>query len=142
MRTYKKATEKDLRKCLRLMNRWNDRLDGVGWGLAGELCNCEQDVHAHVLVTSRAHTALLKLHDVDGLEEIALHEQLHLEMAEMARVVVDLTEGGIMQGQRQMALDWYEFYQDRFIEKLMKALLGMDKEIRSLKRKVRKMEKA
>lgn len=140
----RRATKKDLEKCLRLMRKWGEkRLDGVGWGVAGELCNCKEHkgVYAHLDYDSRAHTALLRLHQVDNVECTALHEQLHLEMAPMHRVVQELQWGGITEKQRGQAYKWYFYYEDDFIDQVTKTLLGMDKELRCWKRKAKKLEK-
>jgi len=125
------------------MRKWGEGLDGVGWGVAGELCNCKEhkDTYAHMDCESRAHIALLCLHQVDKIERTALHEQLHLEMAEMRHVVLEMTHGGITEKQRNQAYEWYKYYEDDVIEQLTKAFLDMDKENRSLKRKIRRLEK-
>lgn len=140
----RRATIKDLKKCLRLMRKWGaGRLNGVGWGVSGELCTCKEhkDTYAHLDSSSRAHAASLYLHQVDNIERTALHEQLHLEMAEMRSVVKELQWGGITESQRNKAYEWYIYYEDDFVCQITKALLGMDKEIRSLKRKVKQLEK-
>jgi len=140
----RRATKKDLEKCLRLMRKWGEKkLDGVGWGVAGELCNCKEhkDAYAHIDYDSRAHVALLSLHQVGNIERIALHEQLHLELATMHGVVRELQWGGITEMQRQQAYTWYKYYEDEVIFQMTDALLGMDKENRSLKRKIKKLEK-
>lgn len=139
----RRATEKDLDKCLRLMRKWGEGLDGVGWGVAGELCNCKKhkDTYAHLDFCSRAHVALLRLHRVDDVERTALHEQLHLEMAGMHNVVKELQWGGITERQREQAYRWYFYYEDDFIDQVTETLLGMDKELRRWKRKTKKLEK-
>lgn len=140
----RRATKKDLKKCLRLMKKWGERLDGVGWGVAGELCRCKEfkDTYAHLDYSNTAHTALLQLHQVDNhIERTALHEQLHLGLANMHFVVRELQWGGIIEGQREQAYKWYRYYEDDFVCEITKALLGMDKEIRHWKRRAKKLEK-
>lgn len=140
----RRATEKDLKKCLRLMGKWGDKkLDGVAWNVAGELCDCEkhEGVFAHLDYACRAHAALLYLHQVDKIERTALHERLHLEMADMHNVVQELQWAGVTERSREMAYRWYRWYEDDVIGQLTKAFLDMDKEIRSLKRKIKKLEK-
>lgn len=144
MAKKRRATEKDLEKCLRLMRKWGaGRLDGVSWGVVGELCRCKEhkDVYAHLDFDSRAHCALLKLHQVDDIECTALHEQLHLEMASMHSVVRELQWGGATEKQRQQAYRWYKFYEDEFIDQMTRVLLGMDKETRHWKRKTKRLER-
>lgn len=139
----RKATEKDLERCLRLMTKWHDRISDEGWAIAGELCRCKEfdDVVAHISFDSRAHTALLKLHYANDRDRVPLHEQLHLETAAMGAVVQELQWGGITERQRNKACEWYKYYLEIFLSRMTDTLLDMDKEIRRWKRKTKKLEK-
>lgn len=139
----RRATEKDLKRCLRFMEKWGKRIGRVGWAVAGELCRCKKrkNVYAHLIMDDRAHMAMLGLHEVGNIEETALHEQLHIELAEMGQVVNEMQSGGITERQRNMAWQWYQHYEDEHIAQMTRVLLDMDKEIRSLKRKNKKLEK-
>jgi len=139
----RRATEKDLKKCLRLMDKWAERIGRVGWGVAGEVCKCKKgkNIYAHLIMDDRAHMATLGLHSVGDIEKTALHEQLHMELAEMGQVVREMHTGGITERQRAKAVEWYEYYEDVFIDYMAGALLDMDKETRKWKRKAKKLEK-
>jgi len=137
----KKPTEKDLNRFLRLTTKWAKKIGRVGWSIGGTICDCEvKNVLAHGKIYDRAHSLLLYLHDADDLENSALHEAMHLLVAEMSKVVFELRDCGMGEKARQEAYDWYDYYEDRFIDHMVGILLGMDKEIRSLKRKIKKLE--
>lgn len=142
MKEPRRATDKDKRKFLRLINKWANRFGGERWAGTLELCKCEEhdDAYAHVDMCSRSHLTWIYLHHVDQVERTALHEQLHIEMAQMHRVVEEM-KGILTEEQWHCAYEWYRTYEDEFIRRMTKALLEMDKEIRGLKWKVKKLEK-
>lgn len=139
----KKPTEKDLKRFLALMEKWGRKIGREGWAVAGEVCDCDKHKtsYAHLQSHATSHIATVKLHDASVVEATALHEQLHLELEPMGDLVHGMRVHATTEEHLQVAFNWYQYYEDCFINKMTEVLLGMDKEIRSLKRKIRKLEK-
>lgn len=149
MTKRRKATTKDRDKFLRLINKWANRFDELDpeharlWAGVVELCGCREhkNTYAHTSFGSRSHISHVYLHHVDDIERTALHEQLHIEMGKMADVIYQISGSRLTKEQTDCIYKWYQEYEDEFVRRMTRVLLAMDKEIRSLKRKIKKLEK-
>lgn len=138
----KKATAKDAKRLLRLMNKWADKIGRERWAGTGQECDCKKHkgCYAHLDFDAVAHIAHVCVHSAEHAEATALHEQLHLELGMMARCVKEMAWSGETEEQRQCAHEWYSYYEDQFIDKMTDVLLGMDKELNRLKRQVKRLK--